>query len=545
MARDMEMDMLIKPIVDTKAFDAGLKKLQSMAQKGVSGLSGQQTVRFEALASRLISSLVVSGRATTATQGRMQVQSALGRISGETASILRGAQNIAEIAVRQGRVLHGSFSERQISRFRPDLAGVATAYNNMVTRYSAFKGTPTEQGKNELLKAVQDMRTYLGNISKDRKINLKTISKIEKDTKTIGKEATNWRAVTTPSTATSAVGAISFLKSGLSGLLKIFGLGTLIGAAKKWVDFGISGTKEGSAALLEQAMYGSNRNIAIGRSRAKMYGLDESVTAAPERYALDFRQRMMYGEVSDKEWIALSRMGGLGRMIVSGQAAQNPKAFQQALEEYISANRGNEAEVRQTLSWLGLSPQLMKYAAIRYSEEDRTKIEEAYSEALKKEKEAAVLIWKTADDLAKFLQSLKTEAANTLASFTNTDESRRRLAQSYGLVGFSDRERAKFTTESLNYDKKRAAILSGDPAIISSVLGVNKDVATYYATDPDIRKFLLKDMTAGDYYLQKNPPVNITNNIYTNDKNTKVDTFIDDGNVRRSTIYNNTTSEAQ
>lgn len=532
MARDMEMDMLIKPIVDTKAFDAGLKKLQSMAQKGVSGLSGQQTARFEALASRLISSLVVSGRATTATQGRMQVQSALGRISGETASVLRGAQNIAEIAVRQGRVLHGSFSERQIARFRPDLAGAATAYNNMVTSYSAFKGTPTEQGKNELLKAVQDMRTYLSNISKDRKVNLKTISKIEKDTKTIGKEAFNWKTATTPSTTTTALGAIGFLKESMRGLLKMFGIGTLVGAAKKWIDFGISGTKEGSAALLEQAMYGANRNIAIGRSRAKMYGLDESVTAAPERYALDFRQRMMYGEVSDKEWIALSRMGGLGRMIISGQAAQNPEAFQKALQNYISANRGNEAEVRQTLSWLGLSPQLMKYGAIKYSENEEQRLESAYGEAIKAEKDAAVLVWKTADEFDKFIQELRASAAKMLSAFTDTDESRRRLAYSWGLAGYSDVERGIVRHSAEELARQRLSPNWTDRGMsIADIL---------YGTSEDVRsgRYGIMRPSALDY---AHPEITNYNTFYINGGNTNEVTDA----VKRGIYYNNNSGGAQ
>ena len=532
MARDMEMDMLIKPIVDTKAFDAGLKKLQSMAQKGVSGLSGQQTIRFESLASRLISSLVVSGRATTATQGRMQVQSALGRISGETASILRGAQNIAEIAVRQGRVLHGSFSERQIARFRPDLAGAATAYNNMVTSYSAFKGTPTEQGKNELLKAVQDMRTYLSNISKDRKVNLKTISKIEKDTNAIGKEAFNWKTPFSLSRTTTAVGMLDIFKTGGKWLLGILGIGSVIGAVKKWVDFGISGTKEGSAALLEQAMYGSNRNIAIGRARAKMYGLDESVTSAPERYALDFRQRMMYGEVSDKEWIALSRMGGLGRMIISGQAAQNPKAFQQALQNYITANRGNEAEVRQTLSWLGLSPQLMKYGAIKYSENEEQRLESAYGEAIKAEKDAAVLVWKTADEFDKFIQELRATSAKMLAAFTNSPESRMRLGRSWFLSGYSDIERgiARLSAEELAYKRANPTYWNTRPYFSDFIYGTAQD---WIQGNLGIKKMAAEDVAF--------PEITNYNTFYINGGNTNEVTDA----VKRGIYYNNNSGGAQ
>lgn len=507
MARDMEMDMLIKPIVDTKAFDAGLKKLQSMAQKGVSGLSGQQTARFEALASRLISSLVVSGRATTATQGRMQVQSALGRISGETASVLRGAQNIAEIAVRQGRVLHGSFSERQIARFRPDLASVSTAYNNMLASYSAFKGTPSEQGRNELLKTVQDMRIYLGNISKDRKVNLKTISRIEKDTKTIGKESSQWRAPLTPSRTTGLAGMADFLRTGGKYLLSILGIGSLLGAIKKIIGLGSEGIKEGHSDLIEQAMYGASRNIAIGRTRAKMYGLEESVTAAPERYALDFRQRMMYGEVSDKEWIALSRMGGLGRMIISGQAAQNPEAFQKALQDYISANRGNEAEVRQTLRWLGLSPQIMGYGAIPVTNEQTKELEQAYAENIKTQKDAAILFWATATEFRKIIDDIKADTAGTISRIGNTPESRLRQAIAWRGAGYSANERQIVENALKERIALENAVLSGNTSYLAEKLHVSPNAAAYIVAHPEVRENVGRGDSALDYY--RNLDINV------------------------------------
>lgn len=529
----MEVDLLVKPIVDTKGFDAGIKKLQSMAQKGVSGLSSQRTADFENLATRLMTSLMVSGRAKTSTQARIQIEKVLGAVSGSTKSVLRGAQNMSDFVIKSGMVMpYGSFSERQIKSWRADLAGTASAYNSMVSSYAAFKATPSERTQEELLKTVEGVYSQLSNISKDRKAEIKTFGRIEKDTKAIHKEATNFSAPLTPSRTTTAVGMMDIFKTGGKWLLGILGIGSVLGAVKKWVDFGISGTKEGSSDLLEQAMYGANRNIAIGRTRAKMYGLEESVTSAPERYALDFRQRMMYGEVSDKEWIALSRMGGLGQMIISGAAGQNPEAFQRELEKWIESNRGNEAMVRQTLNWMGLSPQLMKYGAIQYSKEDTARLEGAYAENIKAQKDAAVLVWKSADEFNKFIADLRASSASMLAAFTNSPESRMRLGRSWFLSGYSDLERGivRKSAEELAYKRAHPTYWNTRPSFSDYLFATSED--------------WLKGNT-GMYRMQAEdiayPEITNYNTFYINGGNTDEVTNA----VKQGIYYNNNSGAAQ
>lgn len=442
MARDMEMEMLIKPIVDTKAFDAGLKTLKRMADKGVSGLSNKESARFEALSSRLIASLVVSGRATTATQGRMQIQSALGKISGQTASVLRGSQNIAEIAIRQGRVMpYGSFSERQIKGWRADLAGAAGAYNTMLSNYAAFKGAPSEQSRDALLKAVLSVNTQLSNISKDRKKEIKTFGRIEKDTNAIYKEASGWKAPLEPSRTASALGAAQFFKAGMKGLLGVFGITSIIGAIKKLISMGVQGIQQGYNDLVEQSIYGANRDIAGARTHAAMYGMKEESLVGAERYALDFRQRMMWGEVSDKEWIALSRLGGLGSQIISGEAARNPDAFRRSIQNYIRQNRGNEAEIRQMLGWLGWSPDLMAYGAVAHEPEREEMLKKTYEELVRQNKISALSTLIPAQILKTTKAQISEVTGRGIRSLFAGEESQRLLYRSMtGGSGFTGSE---------------------------------------------------------------------------------------------------------
>lgn len=529
MAYDITMKAGLEVEVDEKYLYRSINKLGKAIRNARPGTSHAGLSRQ---AGNLIQTLMETGQFNTPAQAERYMRLlAGGNFSASSMSIWARGTSMARAAQKNaGVLLGGSFSERRIAQMRPDLANAAMAYNNLRASYFNFKGNPTEQGRNELLKNVEDVKNILSNIGKERKANTKTFGKIEKATQTIGKEATNWKSVTTPTQATGALGAVNFLKSALKGLLGILGIGSLLGAVKKWVDFGISGIKEGSGDLLEQAMYGANRNISIGRSRAKMYGLEESVTAAPERYALDFRQRMMYGEVSDKEWIALSRMGGLGRMIISGQAAQNPKAFQRALQQYISANQGNEAELRQTLNWLGLSPQLMKYGTVKYSEEDESRLENAYAENIKAQKDAAVLVWKTANEFDKFIADLRSASASTLAAFTDSDESRRRLAYSWGLSGYSALERGVVVREAEELAYKRKFV----PDTRMSIYDI------LHTTPADIRggNYGIMRPSALDY---AHPEITNYNTFYINGGNTDEVTNA----VKQGIYYNNNSGVAQ
>lgn len=449
MARDMQVDLLVNPIVDTQKFDAELKRLEKMADKGVSGIGSRQGVAFQNLATRLMTSLMVSGRASSPTQSRMIIESALGKVSGSTKSLLRGAQNMSDFVVKQGRVMpYGSFSERQIKSWRADLAGTAGAYNAMLNSYAAFKGTPTQENKDVLLKAVMAVNAQLANISKDRKKEIKTFGKIAKDTDSIQKEASSWSAPLTPSRTAGLAGMADFLKTGGKYLLSILGIGSLLGAIKKIASMGIQGIQQGYNDLVEQSIYGVNRDIAGARAQSRMYGIKEESLVGAERYALDFRQRMMWGEVSDKEWIALSRLGGLGSKIISGEAAKNPEAFRKDIQNYIRQNRGNEAEVRQMLSWLGWSPDIMAYGAIVHEPNREQMVRELYEEQVRQNKISAMSTLIPAQIAKTVEDEIKTASGRGIRSIFGGPESQQLLYRSMAKgSGFTEQEISRSYTE--------------------------------------------------------------------------------------------------
>lgn len=452
MAYDMTFKVGLEPEVDEKALYRSIMKVTGAIRKAKPGTShANLSKQFGGL----LQDLMATGQFATPSQAEQYVRRISGgKYTSEQMSIFTRGTSMVR-ASHRGFVpgLYPTFSERQMARWRPDLARVGGQYNNLLNAYATAKMSPTEENKSALIQAVKDIDASVNEIKKDRGKTLKTVDKIQKTSKDIGRDAANL-PIRTPASTTSGLGALSFFgKSMMSALSRFFTGAAILGAVKKWVDFGISGTKEGSSDLAEQAMYGANRNIAIGRSRAKMYGLDESVTAAPERYAMDFRQRMMWGEVSDMEWVALSRMGSLGRKIISGEAAKDPAAFQRDIEEYIKANKGNEAEVRFMLSKLGWSPQIMKYGAIPYSQEETKRLEDAYSENIKAQKDAAIAVWKTADEFDKFIATLRADAANMLATLTGSEYVNRRLARAWGLSGYSSDDISKIYKEAMYYSQ--------------------------------------------------------------------------------------------
>lgn len=492
MAYDATMQIGLIAEVDEKQLQKATQKIATAVHKAKPMAGGSNIPN--SIAQTIMGYMATGKFPTTASAARYMRQLAGGSFSQQEMSLW----TMGEAQARQiNKVLKKmDFDLPSIGMPKRGKAtqGIVGAYNEFASAYNATKAAPTEEGISALLSKLQEIRNGIAELGKNSKNLTKPVREIKALTKDVDKNMATWKTATTPSGTANALGAGAYITKGLQGILKIFGLGTAIGAAKKWIDFGISGTKEGSADLAEQAMYGASRNIAIGRSRAKMYGLEESVTAAPERYALDFRQRMMWGEVSDKEWIALSRMGDLGRMIISGQAGQNPEAFQRELEKWIESNRGNEAMVRQTLSWLGLSPQLMKYGAIKYSEEDKGKLEGAYTDFIKTQKDAAAMVWKSADEFNKFLDSLKAGSASLLATLVDTPEGRARLAQAYALAGYSDAERRAVIEAAKSGPEKTRLGLFGKVEPLSNIgekLGYRpasfiKNALPEYETAPQI-----------------------------------------------------------
>ena len=190
MAYDITMKAGLEVEVDEKYLYRSINKLGKAIRNARPGTSHAGLSRQ---AGNLIQTLMETGQFNTPAQAERYMRLlAGGNFSASSMSIWARGTSMARAAQKNaGVLLGGSFSERRIAQMRPDLANAAMAYNNLRASYFNFKGNPTEQGRNELLKNVEDVKNILSNIGKERKANTKTFGKIEKATQTIGKEATN------------------------------------------------------------------------------------------------------------------------------------------------------------------------------------------------------------------------------------------------------------------------------------------------------------------------------------------------------------------
>lgn len=505
---EINIEAGIVPVLDQRSADAVMKRLQTMLSHLGTAQHTALAQEFQNLFGQAVASRVASGRATTPTSARIAMEQSLGIKGGSAAKALaREAADMAAIALKQGRISpYTSFSPKQIKMWRSDLGGAATAYNDMLKSYEAFKIAPNKETQSELIKAIMLVNTQLANMSKDRKAESKTVDKIEKDAKAIHKETKDF---TKPTETANALGAAAAIKGSMKGIMRgalgMFGLSSVWSALKKFGSMGIQSIKEGYNDLVEQSVYGANRDIGGTRALSTMYGMKEESLVGAERYALDFRQRMIMGEVSDREFIALSKMGSLGQMIVSGEAGRNPQQFQKALQEYIRANKGNEAEVRQNLRYLGLNPEIMAYGAIEHEAEREKQIRDVYEELVRENKISALstLIPSQIYETAK---SQVGEAAGRLGRMFSGEESQHLLYRSmtrgsgftanevesaYADLAYRSAAHARISRDYGALGDAAAVVMPGELAmqqIYKSNLEMQTEVAGMYKALPVVTK---------------------------------------------------------
>lgn len=217
------------------------------------------------------------------------------------------------------------------------------------------------------------------------------ISNMEKN----GKQAAGYQKKTAADThrlATEVAAGGKVISSPLSGLgqlgalgLRALGLGSLVGAVVKAVNWawrqGQAAINRGATAYDRQAQYGYDEGtLASARLTQREYSTAPGAVERAQDYGADFRERMMWGEVSDREWIALSRMGEYGRLLMSGAGETDPERVQRALESHIRAAGNNPrklAQLRHDLTVLGQDASL---ANIRMRELSPQEYENLYQQ---------------------------------------------------------------------------------------------------------------------------------------------------------------------
>ena len=361
MARDLSIDLEVNPILDTRA----TKNLVSTLEKELRSVKSGQHLPLARRASSVMRGLMDSGVATTSTQARIILADMMGGgFSSQQKAVLRSAQNLtsAQIQIERTRISEAARLQHALSRTK--ISPLEELQQQIATATYAKSETALAEGltRRDLLKQFgviqkyQDAKSYpryWKQLLADTKQFNKTTNNQYKETVKMQESLENMAPKTAKGGALDAFAARFMPKIGWAGVAA---------AVYKGVQYlmnrAAAGIQKGETALTEHTIYGMGRNIGLTRALQYGWNISEEAAAAPDRYAQDFQMRQAWGQVSDQEYIGLSRMGEYGRMVMSGQAARDPVGAMKALRSWMQTT--DRAEVRSAMGQVGLPLEIMK-----------------------------------------------------------------------------------------------------------------------------------------------------------------------------------------
>lgn len=400
MARDLSIDLEVNPILDTRA----TKNLVSTLEKELRSVKSGQHLPLARRASSVMRGLMDSGVATTSTQARIILADMMGGgFSSQQKAVLRSAQNITSAQL---------FLEKTNRIQQQRISAVAARAATLSNQYQVFEQSPTAQGATALLVGLTGIRRELLKLYQEYRVNRRQVPQIlrqiAQNTSSMKREVSDWGTPTDNVSSSGASGALDFTRK-LTGIAA--GVSGVVSVLKKGWQAIQSSLGRGMQALRLEAAYGRSVDWGDVRARAGLFNMSTEAAASTSEYAADFRQRMMWGEISEREIIGLSRAGRWGRMIMSGEAARNPALANQAFEEMVANTE--PAKMRSILRQLGLSQELMGYRVQAYDTTTRQEYEDRFRIMASSELDVAKMMY----DAGNQMQVALEEASTALSVF--------------------------------------------------------------------------------------------------------------------------------
>ena len=400
MARELSIDLEVNPTLNAQA----TRNLINTLEKEIRSVKSGQHLPLARKASSVMEKWVESGFASTPTQARMILSDMMGGgFTAQQKAVLRSAQNITssqlylQRATRAEQQKIGAFSAR-------------AAY--LQNQYQAFQQEPTSEIAVGLLTGLTGIRRELLKLYQEYRVNRRQVPpilrQIAQNTSSMRREVSDWEA-TQEKPRGGGNDSINLIKSAAKTLATLAGI-------KQIKDGFLAMVERGNQALKTRAAYGSSINWKDVRTRAALFNMPVEEAMEVNKYGSDFQQRMMWGEVSEREIIGLSRAGRWGKMVMSGEAARNPEAANQAFEELVTAT--DEAKMRSILRQLGLSQGQMSYNLQAYSPETRKEYAEKFGAIADAEEHLAAAVYDVGNQLELLKQEL--QAVTGISAYTAT-----------------------------------------------------------------------------------------------------------------------------
>lgn len=375
----IDMPVNLIPQMDDAQFKRETDKLQKLLHSATRGAHE----RFRAGAATWSVMAVKRGMADTT---RAAMQSFLATTGGDYTPFQRGLarsagvqgasiykQQIAMEKAHRSQLISGAkqteserlydtkeFTEKRF--LRQDTAQRIRDYKDLrLTHMRYLRGGATQADWNKLnvqtIKLDNAVQGSIRRLEKNGKDVPKYLRQTASNTKVLREQVGKPGNVLPPTTPLGTLGSLG---------LKALGVGSLVGLVSKVGKFVWNQVKasaqRGQDLIGTTAAYG-RFGAGYATMRQLKFGMSEEDARSPQLYAADFRERMMYGEVSDKEWIALSQMGEYGRFIMSGGGERDPEKAARLLDQYIKSVGDDPAalaRLRRNLRWTGQSYEQMK-----------------------------------------------------------------------------------------------------------------------------------------------------------------------------------------
>lgn len=377
MAQEITVDLGVKPTLDMRATNSLISDLEKSLRKVQTGTHLNLAKRISSVYDKLIE----AGLASTPTGARI----AFSKLAG--GKFKEGQQGVLRLA--EGMTAKRLTLKQQEEKRQQIIGSLSARAAMLQQKAELFKEEPNEENKALLIGGIVGIRREVLKLYQEYRVNRRQIPpilrQIAQNTSSLKKEISDFDSEKpTEQTSSNA----SFLKKIVGTATGISGVMTLL---KKGGQAAINALNRGAQAMRLQASYGKDVNWGDVRARAGIFNMSLESAAAPSEYASDFRQRMMWGEVSEREIIGLSRMGQWGRMVMSGEAARNPDKANAVFENMVATT--NQAEMRSKLRQVGLPQDLMQYNIQGYDKATREENNQKFADIAEKEWEAAVKMY--------------------------------------------------------------------------------------------------------------------------------------------------------
>ena len=392
MARELSIDLEVNPTLNTQA----TRNLINTLEKEIRTVKSGQHLSLAKKASSVMQNWVASGVASTPTQARMILSDMMGGgFTAQQKAVLRSAQNITSAQLYFQKA-------NRLERQRIGAVSARAAY--LQNQYQAFQHQPSSEVAAGLLVGLTGIRRELLKLYQEYRVNRRQVPpilrQIAQNTSSMKRDVSDWdNAQEKPSAGGNFL--LAFTKK-IAGVASIASVAALV--FKKGVQGITSALQRGAQAMRLQAAYGNQVNWGDVRARAGIFNMSEETAVAPSEYAADFRQRMMWGEISEREVIGLSRAGRWGRMVMSGEAARNPALANQVFENMVATT--DRSKMRSILRQLGLPQDLMQYNIQGYDRATREEYNQKFAEIAEKEWQAAVMMYDAGNQYQVFSEQL-------------------------------------------------------------------------------------------------------------------------------------------